>query len=191
MQLDMPGARQRRLRRDVGTVDRGIVELQGDSPRHTRQSRHAAARLAPVRDHRRLAGTGDGGRRGKFRDQQFRVIDLRHDQDFAELCRDRRLRRGLSGGLRNQRHADAVAANFKTERIAGHRAPGAIIDAAGPCLLGAPGIRCFIDLRGGIEPERAPRGSGDQKQDRHEEKAPKRAPARREGHVGHGATFDQ
>ena len=187
----MLGARQRRRRRNVSAVDRGIVEHERDSLRHTRQSHHAAARLAPVRDHRRQAGTGDRGRRGEFRDQEFRLIDLRHDKDFAELCRDRRLRRGLPGGLRNQRHADAVAADFEAERVAGHRAAGAIIDAAGPRLLGPPGIRGFIDLRGGIEPERAPRRGGNQKQDGHEEKAPKRAPARREGHVGHGATFDQ
>ena len=135
---------------------------------------------------------GDRGRGGEFRDQQFRVVDLRHDQDLAELRGDRRLRRcGLPGGLRVERDAGAVAADLEAEREACHRSSGAIIDPAGLRLLRAPGIGFHVDLGGRIEPERAPRRGGDQEQDGHEEKAPKRAPARREGQIGHAATFGQ
>ena len=129
--------------------------------------------------------------RGEFGDQQFRIVDLRHDQDLAEPRGDRRLRRGLAGGLRHQRDAGAVAADFEAERETRHRSPGAIIDPAGLRLLRTPGVGFHVDLGGGIEPERAPRRGGDQEQDGHDEKAPKRAPARREGHIGHAATFGQ
>ena len=192
MQFDMPGAGQRRLRRSLDPIDRRVVEDERDALRNRRQSDHAAAGRAPVRDHRGMAAAiGNRGRRGEFRDQQLRVVDLRHHQDFAELCRDRRLARRLACGLRNQRHAGAVAADFKAERIAGHRAAGAIIDPAGLGFPRAPGVGGDIDLGSGIEPERAPGRGGNQQQDGHEEKAPKRAAARRQGHIGHGATFDQ
>ena len=83
--------------------------------------------------------------------------------------------------LRHQRHAGVVAADFEAEREAGDRALGTVIDPAGLRLLRAPGIGLDIDLGGRIEPERAPGHGGDQEQERDDEKAPKRAPARREG----------
>ena len=80
----------------VDAIDRGIVEHDGGALRNRRQSDHAGAGLAPVHRHRGLpAAIGNRGRRGEFRDQQFRIVDLRHHQDLAELRRDRRLRRGL------------------------------------------------------------------------------------------------
>ena len=47
----------------------------------------------------------------------------------------------------------------------------------------------LIDLGGGIEPEPAPRHGGDKDQDGHDEKAPKRAPARRNGNIRHMASL--
>ena len=147
VQLDMLGARQRRLHRAVDAVDR--------RDRRTRARRAAAPPGSPTTLLRALLQftiidgwprTGDRRRRGEFRDQQFRIVDLRHHQDFAELGRDRRLRRGLPRGLRYQRHAGAVAAHFEAERVAGHRAPGAIIDPAGLRLLRPPGVGGVVDL---------------------------------------------
>ena len=92
-------------------------------------------------------------------------------------------------GLRAQRNAGAVTTHFKAERKTRDRAFGAVIDPAGSSFLGAPGIRLGIDLRGSKEPERAPAQGGDNEQDGHDEKPPKRAPARREADIGHAATF--
>ena len=97
---------------------------------------------------------------GKFRDHALRIVDLRDHQDLAEFCRERDIR----GGLRDQRHAGALAADFEPERIAGHRALGAIIVAAGFCFLRAPGIGPHADLRCRIEPESAPYHCCDQEQ---------------------------
>ena len=190
MQFNVLCARKRRLHRSIEAIDRSVVEDDGGTLRDARQSHHAGAGRAPVHRHRgSLAAIVDRCRRGKFRDQQFRIIDLRHDKNFTELCRDRRLRRGLLCGVRRERHADAVAADFEAERKAGYRALRAIIDPAGFRLAGAPRIGCTIDLGSRIEPERAPAQGGDNEQDRHDEKAPKRAPARREADIGHAATF--
>ena len=60
-----------------------------------------------------LAAIGNRRRRGEFRDQQFRIVDLRHDQDFAELCRDRRLRRGLPAVCDT---SDTLAPSQRTSR---------------------------------------------------------------------------
>ena len=164
VQFDQFGARQRRLHRSIDAVDRGVVEHDGAALRNGGQSDHAAAGLAPVHHHRgRPAAIGNRRRRGEFRDQQFRIPDLRHDQDLAEARGDGRLRRGLFRGLRAQRHAGAAAADFEAERKAGHRAPGAVIDPAGFRFLGAPGIGLDLDLGGGKEPECAPRHRGDQR----------------------------
>ncbi len=186
VQFNVLCACKRRLHRSVEAIDRGVVEDDGGALRDTRQSHHAGAGRAPVHRHRGLlAAIVDRCRRGKFRDQQFRIIDLRHDKNLAELCGDRRLRRGL----RRERHADAVAADFQAERKAGHRALRAIIDPPGFRLAGAPGVGCTIDLGSRIKPERAPAQGGDNEQHGHNEKAPKRAPARREADIGHAATF--
>ena len=119
------------------------------------------------------------------------IVDLRDDKDFGELCRDRRFRGGLLGGLRHQRHACAAAADFKAERKPGHRTPGTVIDPAGFRFAIAPGVGRDVDLGRRIEPERAPRGGGNHDQNGHDEKQPKGAPARREGHIGHAATCGQ
>ena len=119
MQLDMFGPRQGRLHRSADAVDLGIVEHDGGSLRDGRQSHHTGTGLAPVHRHRRLpARIGECGRGGEFRDQQFRIVDLRHHQDLAEPCGDRRLRRGLPRGLRLERHAGAGAADLEAEREA-------------------------------------------------------------------------
>ena len=66
--------------------------------------------------------------------------------------------------------------------------PGAIVNPAGFGFALPPGVGLDVDLRGGIEPERAPRDGRDQKQDGCDEQAPKRAPARRrERDIGHAA----
>ena len=92
-------------------------------------------------------------------------------------------------GLRHQRHAGVLAADFEAERIARDRALAAIIDPAGFRLLRAPRIGAHADLGGRIEPETAPDDGCDQQQSGQDEKAPKRAPARRRGDVRHAATF--
>ena len=60
-----------------------------------------------------LAAIGDRRRRGEFRDQQFRIVDLRHHQDLAELGGDRRLRRGLPAVCDT---SDTLAPSQRTSR---------------------------------------------------------------------------
>jgi hydroxymethylbilane synthase len=58
-------------------------------------------------------------------------------------------------------------------------------DAAGLRLLRGPRIGPHADLGRRIEPESAPGDGGDDDEGGHDEKAPKRAPARRGGHIRH------
>ena len=114
MQFDMLGARQRRLQRSVDAIDRGIVEHQRDPLRNRRAARpRCCAPCASSRSSRAAAAIGNRRRRGEFRDQQFRVVDLRHHQDFAELGRDRRLGRGLPAVCET---SDTLAPSQRTSR---------------------------------------------------------------------------
>ena len=108
--------------------------------RDRRQSDHAAAGLAPVHHHRRrLAAVGNRRRRGEFRDQQFRIVDLRDHQDFAELRGERRLRAppavcDTSATLAPSQRTSSRNGKPATERLR------AIIDPAGFRFPRPPGI---------------------------------------------------
>ncbi|MFK4717978.1 hypothetical protein ABIF56_008680 [Bradyrhizobium elkanii] len=183
VQLDVIDPRQRRRRGTAGAVDGEIVEHQRGALRHGRQPDDAAASLAPAHGQRRLrAAFGDRGRALEFGDHELGIVDLRHNQDLGEPRHERHLRRG---GLRDQHHARIGAADLEPERVTRHRTIAAIIDPAGLRLLRAPGIGLHADLRGGEEPEGAPRDRGNQDRDGDGIKAEARAAAGGGGLIRH------
>ena len=89
MQFDVLGARERRLHRPVDAIDRGIVEHDRGALRNGAAARPRCCGPCSSSRHqrRRVTAIGDRRRRREFGDQQFRIVDLRHHQDFAELVR--------------------------------------------------------------------------------------------------------
>ena len=75
-----------------------VARLGGDEFVVILESEAGAAELASIAQ-QLLAAIGDGRWRGKFRDHQFRIVDLCDHQDFVELGRERSLRRRLSRRL--------------------------------------------------------------------------------------------
>ncbi len=141
---------------------------------------------APVDNHLGLPALGQSRGRLELRDQQFWRVNLRDHQNVAEARgHGRRLRRRLIGRLRLQRDGRALTVNLQTERKTRDGPLGTIIDAPGRGLARAPGIDGLIDLRGRIEPERAPRRGRDDHQHGHDEDGPKAVLAKDDGGIGH------
>src|SRR3954447_19666100 len=187
MQLCMLGARDRHLdRTGVDAIERDVIQYDRAALRHRGEADHAAAPRSPGDPHRRLAVKfGNACRRLELGDHEFRIVDLRDDEDLGKLAGEQRVR----GGLRHQLDAGVLATDLEAKWKARDRPFCTIKVAAGSRLLRTPGVGAYADLRGRIEPESAPCCGGDQQQYGRDEQPPKRAPARRFSLNLHGAAL--
>jgi len=167
----MLGGGERQRHRLIGAIDARIIEYQRGAFRRARQADNAAASDPPIGDKGGLrAAVHDRRRPLELRDHVLGIIDLRDDQDLAELRCDRRV--VPSRGLRDQRNADVAASDFKAERKTSNRSVAASVGAARFSLPRLPGIGLTVHSRGCVKPEGAPSDGRYEEQDGCDEKTP-------------------